>query len=71
MIHVHQNKFTKVSKLENCPVNKMMTKINEDHMDKSRLKLDEKDIFESKTKTGCCDMLKSKKKSKKSKKSKK
>tara|TARA_R110000823_G_scaffold277592_2_gene396148 strand:+ start:126 stop:308 length:183 start_codon:yes stop_codon:yes gene_type:complete len=36
----------KKTKEQLCPVNKIMFKINEDHKDKSRLKLDEKDIFE-------------------------
>tara|TARA_R110000796_G_scaffold102453_1_gene211468 strand:- start:82 stop:222 length:141 start_codon:yes stop_codon:yes gene_type:complete len=42
-----------------------MTKINEDHMDKTRLKLDEKDIFESGKKESCCERIKKKFKKKK------
>lgn len=53
----------KKSKADLCPVNKIMFKINEDHKDKSRLKLDEKDIFE-----GIVEKPEKKKKKKKSKK---
>jgi hypothetical protein len=52
----------KKSKADLCPVNKIMFKINEDHKDKTRLKLDEKDIFE-----GVVEKPKKKKKSKKKK----
>jgi len=37
-------------KWKTCPVNKLMKKINEDHKDKSRLKLDEKYIFQKPSK---------------------
>ncbi len=37
-------------KTKTCPVNKIMKKLNEDEKDKTRLKLDEKDIFEGKEK---------------------
>tara|TARA_Y100000593_G_C4100758_1_gene233120 strand:+ start:75 stop:263 length:189 start_codon:yes stop_codon:yes gene_type:complete len=32
-------------KTQTCPINKIMKKLNEDEKDKTRLKLDEKDIF--------------------------
>ncbi len=33
-------------KTETCPVNKMMQKLNEDHKDSTRLKIDEASIFD-------------------------
>lgn len=63
MLGIHGTiKYGTVDKLKTCPVNKAMTKINEDHKDKTRLKLDEKDIFQPKTnkKVGCCEKIKNK-----------
>jgi len=38
---------SKVTEKKNiCPVNKIMEKLNDDHKDSSRLKLNETDIFE-------------------------
>ena len=53
------------TKEELCPINKIMKKINKDHMDKTRLKLDEKDIFEGDLPTDTKKKAKSKKKKKK------
>ena len=33
-------------KTETCPVNKMMKKLNDDHKDSTRLKIDEASIFD-------------------------
>ena len=65
MIHVRTHRYEPCLKSDTCPVNKAMTKINEDHMDKTRLKLDEKDIFESGKKESCCERIKKKFKKKK------
>jgi len=50
-------------KTETCPVNKMMKKLNDDHKDSTRLKIDEASIFDKK-------INKTKKKSNKAKKKK-
>lgn len=49
-------------KKEICPVNKMMEKLNDDHKDSSRLKLNEIDIFDGITKTPSKTKKKKKKK---------
>ena len=44
-----KNKPLCLPRNETCPINKIMKKLNDDEKDSSRLKLNEKDIFETNT----------------------